>query len=232
MPSAILAERGRVIWGLSLHGWEEVMRFSLALAGVFALIVGVSTYFVVTLQREEIAASRDEFERYKLDAGAKISAANAEAASASQNAAQAQLALEKLKAPRLLSANAVATLSTQMRSFPRTPVAYGVFQDPESIALLEQLSGALLSAGWIEQAWNSGGDVLLTRGSRPGVGFTYVTGVYVQADQSHVTDFGPIITALAKLLTDAGIDAKPEVGRMAPNTNNDAIKILIGQKPR
>ena len=73
MPSIILTERGRVIWGLSLHGWDEVMRLSLALTGVFGLIVGISTYLVVTLQREEIAASREEFDRYKLEAGQRIS---------------------------------------------------------------------------------------------------------------------------------------------------------------
>ena len=28
-----------------------------------------------------------------------------------------------------------------------------------------------------------------------------------------------------------GLPAKPEVGRMAPDTNDDAIKILVGKKP-
>jgi len=59
-----------------------------------------------------------------------------------------------------------------------------------------------------------------------------VTGVYVQADIKHAADFGPIVQKLAKLISGAGIETKPEVGRMAPDTNNDAVKILIGQKPR
>ena len=32
-------------------------------------------------------------------------------------------------------------------------------------------------------------------------------------------------------LTETGLPAKPEVGRMAPDTNDDAIKVLVGKKP-
>jgi hypothetical protein len=66
-----------MIWGLSLHGWEEVMRGSLAIVGVCGLLVGLATTFVVTLTREEATESKKQLEEYKLDAGAKISAAEA-----------------------------------------------------------------------------------------------------------------------------------------------------------
>jgi len=206
---------------------------SLALAAVFAAIVGICTYCVVQLQREEIQASKDDFEKYKIDAGKAVSDANARAAEASQKAAEAQLALEKFKAPRMLTLEQQAKITEEMEPFAGTPIVFGVFQDPEAFALLDQVSRMLTLAGWIEQEWKSGGDIVLTRGGgHPIAGFTVVTGVYVQADASHAADFGPIVAKLAQMLSEAGIGAKAEVGRMGANTNNDAIKILIGQKPR
>jgi hypothetical protein len=158
--------------------------------------------------------------------------ANAQAAEASARAVEAQLALEKFKAPRTLSLEQQAKIIGEMKQFSGTPFVLGVFQEPEALALLTQVEDILIAAGWVEQEWKSGGDVVGARQGRPTIGYTFVTGLYVQADNSHAADFTPIVVQLASLLSDAGIDAKPEVGRMAPNTNNDAIKILIGQKPR
>lgn len=79
-----------MIWGLSLHGWEDAMRGSLAIVGVFGLLVGLATFFVVTLQREEIAESKSEFDKYKIsaaaDADAKIGVAREEAKAAASKA--------------------------------------------------------------------------------------------------------------------------------------------------
>lgn len=83
-----------MIWGFSLHGWEDVMRASLAIAGVFGLIVGLSTWFVVKLQREEITASKQEFDSYKLETEKKISEANAAGKSAKADAAKATATAE------------------------------------------------------------------------------------------------------------------------------------------
>jgi hypothetical protein len=54
----------------------------------------------------------------------------------------------------------------------------------------------------------------------------------VQADIVNAEKFAPIVSQLAKLISEAGIVVKPEVGRMGANTNNHDIKILVGQKPR
>jgi hypothetical protein len=60
--------------GWPLHIWENVMVGSLLAAAVSAAIVCVATYAVVSLQRQEIAASKAEFEHYRIDAAEKISA--------------------------------------------------------------------------------------------------------------------------------------------------------------
>lgn len=69
----------RHMLGLELHGWENLMVISLVVAGAFALIVGVATYCVVQLQREEISRSKDEFDRYKVEASKEVAGARADA---------------------------------------------------------------------------------------------------------------------------------------------------------
>jgi hypothetical protein len=233
--------------GWSLHTWETLMLVFLGVAAFAAAVVGWSTYAVVQLQKQEAVGSKRELDSYKVEASEKIAAsaalgetakadaskANEAAERAKAEAARANLELARIKAPRALTSAQQNKIVEEMRPFAKTPVVFGAFQDPEAFALLDQLSNTLLLAGWIEEEWKSGGDIVLTRGgTHPVAGFTAVTGLYVQADVRHSADFSPIATKLAKLLSDAGIEAKAEVGRMGANTNNDAIKILIGQKPR
>ncbi len=109
-----------MIWGLSLHGWEDTMRLSLAVVGIFGLVVGLSTWFVVKLQRAEIERSQIELEQYKAEAGEKIAAAdaagkaaladaakaNVETAKANERTAELKLALEReiaARQPRTIS---------------------------------------------------------------------------------------------------------------------------------
>jgi hypothetical protein len=65
MPEAILSKRVKMIWGLSLHGWEDIMRGALAIIGVVGLIVGLSTWYVVKLQRVEISESNQKLEELR-----------------------------------------------------------------------------------------------------------------------------------------------------------------------
>jgi hypothetical protein len=119
-----------------------------------------------------------------------------------------------------------------MKAFSGTPFTIGVFNDPEAIDLMNQLESLLTAAGWKENEWKSGGDIVLGgRPGRPNAGYTLVSGLFVQADNSRSSDFGPVVVALANAVIEAGIAATAEIGRMAPGTNNDDIKILVGKKP-
>ena len=221
--------------------WKGVLAAGLitaigACAGIVFLLLQWRTSSVLE-QQSEWRTSALEVQAKRADAdlaGAKadIASADARAADANARALEAQLALEKFKAPRTLTSERQTTIAAEMKRFSGTPFVLGVFQEQEALALQAQIESILTEAGWVEQEWKSGGDIVAVRPGRPNMGYTFVTGLYVQADNSHAPDFGPIVEKLAKLLSDAGIEAKPEIGRMAPNTNNDAIKILIGQKPR
>jgi hypothetical protein len=88
--TAVTSKEVRRVLGLSLHGWENAMVIFLIIAGFFALTAGAATWAVVRLQRIELAASKEEFDRYKLEAGEKIAEAEA-------RANEAKLALAKLR---------------------------------------------------------------------------------------------------------------------------------------
>jgi hypothetical protein len=224
--------------------WRET---SVLIAGTLIIAIGVagewhfgSKASAAALRLQAISDERvatlatrtEELRSANLKQAEKVEEISKATADATERAARAELALAKFRAPRTLTPEGQVKIAAEMRSFSRTPFVLGVFQELEAITLLEQISGALTSAGWPEQEWKSGGDVVLSRQGHPNAGYTFVIGLYVQADATHTADFGPIVVALAKLLSDVGIEAKAEVGRMGPNTNKDHIKILIGQKPR
>lgn len=160
-----------MIWGFSLHGWEDLMRFSLAVVGVFGLLVGLSTFFVVTLQREELAASKSEFEKYKKDSDVKIAAAEtagklaqadaakavADTASARERtallekeAAQAKAEQERLKASmawRRISPSQANTVAAVLRGHDITVWTSWVGADPESSVYRGDIDAMLKAAG-------------------------------------------------------------------------------------
>lgn len=125
----------RRMFGLSLHTWENVMVASLAVAAVAAAILGIATFAVVQLQRQEISTSKDEFERYKLDAGQKL--------------AETNLKIERLKAPRTLSAEEQARMTEKLKVFQGTRfgvVTYPWEEEPSTFKSI--LLGVLDRAGW------------------------------------------------------------------------------------
>jgi hypothetical protein len=119
MPNETFSKSERMIWGLSLHSWENVMTGSLAVAGVFALIVGVSTWAVVQLQRHE---ARDSAE--------KIAFLNNETARLhAQNALTSDSLLANVHTAR---SSAITGLATRTVA-ERIAVAQGLL-DPKSIS--------------------------------------------------------------------------------------------------
>lgn len=142
MPTTTWSKKVKMIWGLSLHGWEDAMRFSLAVIGIFGLIVGLSTWFVVKMQREEIAASQGEFERYKLEASKEIAESNAR-----QKQAEVKLEqLRKLSGPREIDFDA---FKKDLEGKPKAPVAIWYLPDSsDGYSFAHQLWSALTGADW------------------------------------------------------------------------------------
>jgi hypothetical protein len=213
----------------SVSLWDS-LAFWLTVTGAALVFFGGVTSVVYRRYNRELLKVRASESQHERDATAKsIADAGARAAEANARAAEAQLALAKFKAPRTLTAEQSARVTKAVKPFAGMQFTIAVFNDPEPIGLMPQIENALASAGWIEVAWKGGGDIALTREGHPIAGFTIAQGLLVQADVSH-PEIGSAVIALASALTAENVSAKPEIGRMPPNTNNDVVQILIGKK--
>jgi len=215
-----------------------------------SLIVGVACAFLMvttsSVKQNHFEAARTDLVRHaaRLDADAMKARENTarlvnesialrrDVAAANARAVEAQVALEKFKAPRSLTLEQQSAIVDGLRQFAGLPFVIAAAADAESVALMTQIEEALTEAGLVQQPWK-GRDLLPPRpGNRPPTGLTPVVGLYVQADVSRQAQFEMVVTAIAAALKDeGGLDARPEIGRMTANTNQAAIQILVGKKP-
>jgi hypothetical protein len=153
-----------------------------------------------------------------------------ELSEANKRTTDAQLALEKLKAPRTLNLDDRTAAVEELKSLAGLPFVVASVHDAEAVALIGQIEELLSEAGLVHQPWR-GRELLASRPGKPAVGVTNVIGIYVQADASRQAQFEPAVNAIATALKERGLDAKAEIGRMTANTNQGAIQILVGKKP-
>ncbi|MEH2475895.1 hypothetical protein V1281_002930 [Nitrobacteraceae bacterium AZCC 2161] len=139
------------------------------------MIAGLSTWFVVKLQRAEIAQSAIEQTQYKSDAAVKVEEAKNEgikagkaagdaslraaelekqAAESKERAAKLELELAKIKQPRLLSEERLKPLAEKLKPFASTPFDLAFIPgDPEAAVFGTHIAAMLETAGWKWVAW-------------------------------------------------------------------------------
>ena len=103
--------------GLDLDSWNNLMVSALAVAALAAIVVGISTYCVIKLQKKE-----------SIEASIKISEAN-------ERTAKAELELAKLKAPRFLSTEKLQSLTNAVEPLVNSlkgKVEFAASDDAES----------------------------------------------------------------------------------------------------
>src|ERR1700730_19355257 len=66
------SKRVRRMWGFDLESWNSLLLLSLAITALAAFAVVVSTTAIMRLQKAAELATKEEFERYKLEAGVRI----------------------------------------------------------------------------------------------------------------------------------------------------------------
>jgi hypothetical protein len=156
-------------------------------------------------------------------------------AEANTRALDAQLALEKFKAPRTLRPDQQQEIGRRLKSFSGTEFdgAVGPKGDPEPIYLMHFISEALALADWKFVPWTGPGETLIEPpgsaiGPMAAIGSTAVTNVIIDVGSTHWQKYGTAATALAAALTDEGIaaiaDSKPS------SIDTDVIHIRIGRK--
>jgi hypothetical protein len=142
MDNTTSSKTVRRMFGLSLDSWNSAIVVFGLLVGFFSLLAGGATYIAFQLQKQEAKAAQDDLERYKADAGTAISSANA-------RALEAQLELEKLKAPRSISDKQIGEILPKLSAFKGQGYVITTFWDlKEPLALAERLHIVLSNAGW------------------------------------------------------------------------------------
>jgi hypothetical protein len=227
--------------GLSLHAWENVMLASLGVAAIAAAVVGISTYAVVQLQKQEASEANKDLNEYKIAAGEKVSAANAvgetakadaakahaEIAGANARAREAELKLEQLRqqvAPRTITQAQQNELTAKLSKFKgERGTMIAAPSTPETEMLVRWLAAPLIGAGW---------DIRILPGS-PTATVLFPTGIIVSypIPASGPTilprDESPAAAALAKALNEAGLAATALPGLIAPP---DTIAVTVSTK--
>jgi hypothetical protein len=185
-------------------------------------------------------ATQQAAQAYSQAAGSMAMAAEAknralrlqkEIAEANARASEAQLALEKYKAPRHLDSKQWEHIAAKLKSFGPQVFDMAVnTHDPEAIKLGNAIECHLRSlAGWTEINW-AGGMIVFERTQLPTWGVVTIEGVLLVVHDENVSAI-PVIKALAELLTEAGINgARAEVGVGGKNDSPTAIHILVGEK--
>jgi hypothetical protein len=222
-----------MIWGFSLHGWEDLMRGSLLIVGVSGLIAGLSTWFVVKLQRAEIAQSAIELAQYKSDAAVNVEEAKNEGVNAGKAAGSAlvraaelekqaqelkaaNLKLEAEIAPRNLSPDQQKEIGDALRQFEGTQFVTWLYpSDAESRRLEAQIKTSLGLAGFsfAQQMSNADAGML-------------ITGVRISSS----TAGKPIGEAIAAILKSKGIESIADAEGPAAWPEK-FVRIWVGVKP-
>jgi len=182
----------------------------------------------------EIQFSRMGFRRdqeLKRRSDKVVAEANARAAMAEQRAADANLELARMKAPRSLSAEQQGRMVVKLAAYTDTPFNIGtILNDTEVFRFEAQLETVLASANRQQINW-IGGDVVLNRPGKPVIGLISATDLTAGAYREKAETLGRAAVALADALNEEGIAAKAEiVGDAFINKNRDVVHIVIGRK--
>lgn len=182
-------------------------------------------------RQEEIARLGLETARLSNDAEtakASIARANADAAVATARAAEANLALEKYKAPRRLTADQVRHVTNALKRFAGTPFDMEVSQTGDAPGLAVQLADLLQSAGWVWKDNPGSGSIVVRLGNRVAAVSSYVG----FAAQIEVTKAGQWKAALDALVSEMNAQGIPMLGNVvrAGETRTDTVQIVVGAK--
>jgi hypothetical protein len=162
---------------------------------------------------------------------ADTATANARAAEAEQRAAEANLQLIRIKAPRRLRPAQQERIIAKLKPFAGTLFDVGLVQgDAEAAELMIQIEAALQAAGWTQIDW-VGGDIIMTRAGKSTAGSITATSVNVAVHPENEPTLGNAAATLINALSLEGIAVRTGTsGAGFSNRNAGAIHVLVGRK--
>jgi hypothetical protein len=153
-------------------------------------------------------------------------------AEANARTKEAELALAKFRAPRVITENQRRTLIEKLQPFTGTPYDTGMGEnDEEQEDFMGQFDGVLRDAGWQFVNWSSGllGERLILRPQRGRSGPVGVKNVSLQMHASYEAQLKPAANALVAALQEIGVDAQIDVFNIH-NINDSVLHVLVGRK--
>jgi di/tripeptidase len=172
---------------------------------------------IARLNNDAEAARRDI-----ANANARAAESNERAAKAEQAAAEANLALEKFKTPRTLSAEQKQRLISKLQDFKGQTFSLNVVSDPEAVAFLQIIRTVLKDAGWIEIV-SQVGDITIG-----GARMVTETGVKIEVAQNADLPHVLIAKTLDAALNAEDISSVPRHNSQLGNLS--AINVVVGKK--
>jgi hypothetical protein len=187
-----------MLWGWSFSALELIVKVALWIAFAAGGIATVSAFVAGYVGYELTDAMQKDADLRIAEAQSRGEEAKARAAVAEQKAAEAQLALERFKAPRILKQDQQARIAEKLKAFAGVVYDAGVGPkgDPEPLYILRSIHAALLLANWNHIAWTAGGETYTEPGMPP-IGLTMVANVIVDVHPDRWEKYGTAATALA-----------------------------------
>jgi hypothetical protein len=210
--------------------WSDVANNVL----VASLIFGVVATFLIVKAGNVKEAHWDNDRRQSAERIAALSAQSdelrKETAEANARALEAQLELERFKAPRNLNPEQQQRIIDKLAQFAGTPFDLEVNPSPEPIEFLSQLAAILTSAGWKWLSRQDTGGTGVSSGL-PGAPVAAISAAFVglgiAIDISQEATWLAAVMALANALAAEGIKVQVQTKATMPT---NAIHIVVGTK--
>jgi len=181
---------------------------------IFALVGAVITLISVSLLMWSTRIKDHRFEK-------EIAQLNIDAAKANERAAEANLELAKLKAPRTVSPEQQSRIIEKLKGFPGTTFEVITYPgEPEPVAFSNVIAGLLERAGWRLNPNNSKGSLL---GLASGVVVVIGKQAGASAEEKGKT--------LLEALVSEGISARLGYDSLQVNPVAIEIAIRVAKKP-
>lgn len=219
--------KGRRMWTPSVS-LELATRIydGASIAFLCSLIVGVfSTALIIVMG----SVKESHWEKEREASHERIAELGKETAEANKHAKEAELALEKFRAPRTLPSTKRAQFLEKLKPFSGTPFDLGE-SDAESIEFALIIASVLSEAGWHHIEWTIPGGILKSPYTR-NMGQVPHHGVAIDIFDPNLSD---AMKALVDVLETSGIErVVPALKEGAPNKQTEkTMHIMVGTKPR
>jgi hypothetical protein len=237
--SSALKKRGNLmIWlpgwnTVSGANWWEDFWFWVSIGALIGLGCAEVISHRYGIRRDELAAE----ERHKTDKShdAAIAQLHERAAKAEQKAAEANLAVAKLRTGRIIAVDQIALLTTMASNFPGMKYDFSITggaDEPSKIRI--QIDDALQAAKWIPEDWH--GSITYSSPGRKNAGDVGTVGLSIAwlpgapAEVQHAVQV--IVDALnpTGFVTGFGVVGENTKSLIGDQDMN-AVHILIGEKP-